>query len=472
MAMDELKPYSVVVVVVLPIVVVFFFLLRPRRGGAGPARCPWWGTYTSSRRSRTARSPSSPAATAARRCSPPARRRALRRRLLRRRRRALLRGAHDPRVSDRRRRRRAPPHLRRRRLLLRPLGPYWRFVKKLCVDRLLGAPTLARLRRVRTEELQAMLAAVRRNAEETAAVDVGRELIRNVKRKIDQQCDIKDDDGPAIVGTDREAEDVRKVVEEVAELTGKFNVSDYIGFCKNWDLQGFNKRLDDVHRRFDTMVEKAIKEKEAARAKARERQTRKEEEEEEEDAGKDLLDILLDIYEDEGAEMRLSRENIKAFILDIFVAGTDTSAITIEWALAELINHPDILRKAVAEIDSVVGKHRLVNESDIPNLPYLQAIVKETLRLHPTGPLIVRKSSADCTVSGCHIPAGRHSSSCPGTSLAMLLVQAALGAMLQCFEWRVEGGTVDMAEGPGITLPRASPLVCTPVVRLDPFLLP
>lgn len=117
-------------------------------------------------------------------------------------------------------------------------------------------------------------------------------------------------------GTDGEAEDVRKVVEEVAELTGKFNVSDYIGFCKNWDLQGFNKRLDDVHRRFDTMVEKAIKEKEAARAKARERHTRKaKEEEEEEDAGKDLLDILLDIHEDEGAEMRLSRENIKAFIL-------------------------------------------------------------------------------------------------------------------------------------------------------------
>ncbi|OAY77159.1 3,9-dihydroxypterocarpan 6A-monooxygenase [Ananas comosus] len=469
MAMDELKPYSVVVVVILPIVVVFFFfLLRPRRGGAGPRALPVVGHLhllaplphralaELAGRHRGApllrlRLGAVPCAAA---CSAAAAA-------------ALLRGAHDPSVSDR------PAGAAVRRLTyggadfsFAPLGPYWRFVKKLCVDRLLGAPTLARLRRVRTEELRAMLAAVRRNAEETAAVD---------------------------------AEDVRKVVEEVAELTGKFNVSDYIGFCKNWDLQGFNKRLDDVHRRFDTMVEKAIKEKEAARAKARERQTRKEEEEEEEDAGKDSLDILLDIYEDEGAEMRLSRENIKAFIL--------------------LINHPDILRKAVAEIDSVVGKHRLVNESDIPNLPYLQAIVKETLRLHPTGPLIVRKSSADCTVGGCHIPAGttlfvnvwaigrdpehykdpsefrperflqggeqygvdvrgQHfhfipfgtgRRSCPGTSLAMLLVQAALGAMLQCFEWRVEGGTVDMAEGPGITLPRASPLVCTPVNHTSHF---
>ena len=64
----------------------------------------------------------------------------------------------------------------------------------------------------------------------------------------------------------------------------------------------------------------------------------------------------------------------------MFAAGSDTSAITIEWAVAELINHPSIMQKAVQEIDSVVGKNRLVEESDIENLPYLQAIIKETLK--------------------------------------------------------------------------------------------
>ena len=61
---------------------------------------------------------------------------------------------------------------------------------------------------------------------------------------------------------------------------------------------------------------------------------------------------------------------------NIFGAGTDTSSITVEWGLAELINHPIMMEKARQEIDSVLGRSRLVQESDIANLPYLQAIVK------------------------------------------------------------------------------------------------
>ncbi|KAG6771330.1 hypothetical protein POTOM_022679 [Populus tomentosa] len=90
---------------------------------------------------------------------------------------------------------------------------------------------------------------------------------------------------------------------------------------------------------------------------------------------------------------------------NIFGAGTDTSSIAVEWGLAELINHPITMEKVRQEIDSVVGRSRLVQESDIANLPYLQAVVKETLRLHPTGPLIVRESLEDCTIAGYRIPA-------------------------------------------------------------------
>ncbi|OMO54091.1 Cytochrome P450 [Corchorus olitorius] len=86
------------------------------------------------------------------------------------------------------------------------------------------------------------------------------------------------------------------------------------------------------------------------------------------------------------------------------MTGTDTSAVTTEWALAELINHPNILQKAREEIDTVVGRNRIVEESDIANLPYLQAIVKETLRLHPTGPMIVRESSENCSIAGYNFP--------------------------------------------------------------------
>ncbi|THG08608.1 cytochrome P450 93A3-like [Camellia sinensis] len=394
-----------------------------------------------------------------------------------------------------------------------PYGPYWKFMKKLCMSELLGGRTLDQLLPVRHDEIKRFIELLLRKAKAGEVVDVGGELVRVtnnvISRMIMSERCSEDED---------EAGEVRKLIQETAELTGKFNLSDFIWFCKNLDLQGFRKRLKDVRDRFDEMMERIIKEHQDSRKK------KKKENCDGDDTVKDLLHILLDISEDENSEIRLSKENIKAFILDIFAAGTDTSAITTEWALAELINHPNIMEKAKNEIDAIVGKSRLVEESDIANLPYLQAIVKETLRLHPTGPMIVRESSEDCTIMGYQIPAktrlfvnvwaigrdpnhwenplefqperfvgeegsgksqldvrGQHfhllpfgsgRRGCPGTSLALQVVQTSLAAMIQCFEWKVGNGgngTVDMEEGPGLTLPRAHPLVCVPVARLSPF---
>ncbi|KDP37369.1 hypothetical protein JCGZ_06823 [Jatropha curcas] len=136
-------------------------------------------------------------------------------------------------------------------------------------------------------------------------------------------------------------------------------------------------------------------------------------------------------------------------------------------------NHPDIMKKAKEEIDFAVGKSRLVEESDKTNLPYLQSIVKETLRIHPPGPLIANANNwVDVRGQYFHLlPFGSGRRGCPGTSLALQLVQTTLAAIIQCFKWKVDGGnsSVDMEEGPGITLLRANPLICAPVTRLNPF---
>ncbi|GLT37153.1 hypothetical protein SLA2020_114870 [Shorea laevis] len=193
--------------------------------------------------------------------------------------------------------------------------------------------------------------------------------------------------------------------------------------------------------------------------------------------------------------------------------------------LSELINHPDVMEKARQEINIVVGKNRVVEESDFANLPYLQAIIKEVLGLHPTGPLVVRESSEDCTVAGYRIPAktrvfvnlwsigrdpnywenptefrpekflseewnpkipmldlrgqnfhllpfGSGRRSCPGATFAPQFVPTTLAAIIQCFELKVGdggNGSVDMDEGPGLSLPRANSLVCVTVARLNPF---
>ncbi|KAJ8900112.1 hypothetical protein K2173_024228 [Erythroxylum novogranatense] len=395
-----------------------------------------------------------------------------------------------------------------------PYGPYWKFMKKLCMSELLGGRTLDQLLPVRREEMRKFLQFVLKKAIANEAVDVGGELIRVTNNVISrmimsERCSEEE----------HEADKVRKLVHEIAVLTGKFNLADFIWFCKKLDLQGFHGRLKEVKDKYDKLTERIIKEHEEERK-------RNNKIGEGDNSMKDLLHILLDIAEDEKSEMKLTRENIKAFILDIFAAGTDTSAITVEWALAELINHPEIMKKAREEIEQVIGHSRLVEESDIPNLPFLQAITKETLRLHPTGPLIVRESTQDCVIRGYEIPArtrlfvnvwaigrdpsywenplefyperfygtqdnqtrrqmdvrGQHFEllpfgsgrrGCPGTTLALQLVQTTLAAMIQCFEWEVSGESgntvVDMEEGPGLTLSRAHPLVCIPIARLNPF---
>ncbi|KAL4557606.1 hypothetical protein LXL04_035791 [Taraxacum kok-saghyz] len=376
-----------------------------------------------------------------------------------------------------------------------PYGDYWKFMKKVIVSELLNGKTLDSLLPIRQDEIVRFLKDLSQAAKVGNSVDLEGELIKmtnNVTSRMlmSKRCSEEKD----------KAEDIRQIITEIGELISKFNLSDHIWFCKYFDFQGIGKRSTDMCRRFDDLIESIIKEHEEATEEQ-----------------KDLLNILLHISEDENMEKKLTRENIKAFILDVFGAGTDTSALTTEWALSELINHPDIMKKAVEEIDHVVGKKRLLQESDIPNLPYLQSIVKETLRIHPTVPLIQRLSTRDCIIGGYHIPAkttiffnvwghgrdpanwenplefrperfegrkvdvrGQHfqllpfgsgSRMCPGISLGLQVVMATLGCMIQCFEWKVgkDGDlrSVDMEEGIGITLPRANPLVCVPIVRLD-----
>ncbi|KAI4347721.1 hypothetical protein L6164_008505 [Bauhinia variegata] len=94
---------------------------------------------------------------------------------------------------------------------------------------------------------------------------------------------------------------------------------------------------------------------------------------------------------------------LKALIL----GGTDTTTGTLTWALALMLNNPKVLSKAHHELDTKIGRERLVMESDLTKLEYLDAILKETLRLYPAAPLSVpHESMEDCVVGGYHIPAG------------------------------------------------------------------
>jgi len=204
------------------------------------------------------------------------------------------------------------------------------------------------------------------------------------------------------------------------------------------------------------------------------------------------------------------------YMQDMICAGTDTSATTVGWALVELLRHPEAMKKAQAELDDVIGSERVVDEGDIHELKYLQAIVKETFRLHPPAPLLPHESIGDCTVGGYFIPAKtrifvnawavhRHPSAyqkplefnpsrfvgsqidvkgldfqllpfgsgrrmCPGLRLGLIMVQLELARLLHSFTWKLPAGQdpqdIDMDEMFGLTAPKAIPLHVVATARL------
>lgn len=197
-------------------------------------------------------------------------------------------------------------------------------------------------------------------------------------------------------------------------------------------------------------------------------------------------------------------------VQDMFAAGTDTTFIVLDWGMTELILHPEVLEKAQAEVRSVVGARKVVLESDLPQLDYMKAVIKETFRLHPPAPVLVpRESMEQVTIDGYDIPAktrifvnawaiGRDPQSwedpeafkperfldssidfkgqdfelipfgagrriCPAMTFGTASVELALAQLLHSFDWELPPGVtakdLDMTEIFGITMHRKAGLM-------------
>ncbi|CAI8592046.1 unnamed protein product [Vicia faba] len=205
---------------------------------------------------------------------------------------------------------------------------------------------------------------------------------------------------------------------------------------------------------------------------------------------------------------------VKFIMLNIFVAGTDTSTYTLEWAMAELMHNPEIMSKVQNELEQVVGKGIPVEETDIAKLPYMQAVIKETFRVHPPVPLLLpRKAETDVEIGdyiipkdaqvlvnawvigrdpskwenpnafvperffnseidfkGHHfelIPFGSGRRICPGLPLAIRMLPLMLGSLVNCFDWRLEDGLnvddLNKEDEYGITLEKSQPVRIVPI---------
>ncbi|KAJ0899515.1 putative cytochrome P450 [Helianthus annuus] len=227
----------------------------------------------------------------------------------------------------------------------------------------------------------------------------------------------------------------------------------------------------------------------------------------------DFVDVLLDLE----SENKFTESDMIAVLWEMIFRGTDTVAILLEWILARMILHPDIQERAQSEIDSVVGSGRPVSDEDLPSMPYLHAIVKETLRMHPPGPLLswARLAIFDTQVGPHMIPAGTtamvnmwaitHNDQiwadperfnpdrfmgqevsimgsdlrlapfgagrrvCPGKAMGLATVQLWLAQLLQNFKWVDSGSgsdSVDLSECLKMSMEMKKPLVCKAVARV------
>ncbi|KAL6883751.1 hypothetical protein ACP4OV_011165 [Aristida adscensionis] len=277
-----------------------------------------------------------------------------------------------------------------------PYGARWRAMRKVCAVNLFSARALDDLSAVREREAALM---VRSLADSAAAgappVALGRAVNVCTTNALSRAAV-----GRRVFAAAGEgAREFKEIVLEVMQVGGVLNVGDFVPALRWLDPQGVVARMKKLHRRYDDMMNGIIAERRAG--------VKPDGEE-----GKDLLGLLLEMVEEQqplagGEEDKMTDTDVKALILNLFVAGTDTTSTIVEWSLAELIRHPDILRQAQEELDAVVGRGRLVSESDLPRLPFFAAVIKETFRLHPSTPLsLPRVAAADCEVAGYRVPGG------------------------------------------------------------------
>ncbi|RCV42113.1 hypothetical protein SETIT_9G189700v2 [Setaria italica] len=381
-------------------------------------------------------------------------------------------------------------------------SPSWRALRKIMARELFVPHRLDALRHLRREKVRQLVDHVGRLAGEGAAVDVGRAAFATVLNLLSGNIFSRD-----LTNLDDhgESKEFQELVTELMEAAGRPNLSDFYPAFAAADLQGCRRKaaklIARLHRVFDEEIDGRLHDRRSG-------QPRK----------NDFLDLLLDSETTTGdkGSAGLDRDTLRSMLTDLFAAGSDTSSNTVEWAMTELLKNPVSMYKVCDELARVIGIRRNIEESEIGQLPYLQAVVKETFRLHPPAPLLLpRQAEVATKVIGYTtpkgarlliniwamgrdpnvwsepekfmperflektidfkggdfelIPFGAGRRICPGMPLAIRMMHMVLGSLLNQFEWKlpveVEINGVDMAEKFGVTLIKAVPLcaIATPI---------
>ncbi|KAK8471382.1 hypothetical protein PHAVU_003G214350 [Phaseolus vulgaris] len=387
-----------------------------------------------------------------------------------------------------------------------PYGAEWRMLRKVCVVKMLSTATLDSVYDLRRNEVCKTVSYLYDRA--GSAVNVGEQAFLTVMNVITSMMW-----GGAVEEVERESlgAEFRELVAEMTLLLGKPNVSDFFPGLARFDLQGVEKQMQALVPRLDGIFEKMIGEG-----------VKVEEEEEEEEDGKkkkrkNFVQYLLDLKDSEGPDSKtpFTMTHVKALLMDMIVGGTDTSSNTVEFAMAEIMQKAEVMKRVQEELENVVGKDKMVEESHLHKLIYLQAVMKETLRLHPALPLLVPHCPSQTTnVGGYTIPKGSRvfinvwaihrdpsvwdkplqfdptrfldakwdftgndfnyfpfgsgRRICAGITMAEKTVLHLLATLLHLFDWTIpQGQKLEISEQFGIVLRKKMPMIAIPTPRFS-----
>ncbi|KAH9767509.1 Phenylalanine N-monooxygenase [Citrus sinensis] len=288
-----------------------------------------------------------------------------------------------------------------------PWGQQWKKMRKMVASHVLSSARLNSLISKRREEADNLVRFIYNQCRESASaatvVDVRlatRHYCGNVIRKMMFNRryfgEGKEDGGPGF----EEEEHVESLFVALQHLYS-FTLSDYVPWMRVFDLEGHEKIISAAMKTANKYHDSIIDER--VHQRRRHHDNKKEAHKDQ-----DLLDVLISAKDENGVPL-LSIDEIKSQCMDLTLATVDNPSNAAEWAIAEMINQPEILQKATEEIDRVVGKERLVQESDVPQLNYIKACLREVLRLHPVAPFnLPHVSTRDATIAGYFIPKGSH----------------------------------------------------------------
>ncbi|XP_010931545.1 p-coumarate 3-hydroxylase [Elaeis guineensis] len=413
---------------------------------------------------------------------------------------------HDPQLADRPRSRSAARFSRDGKdLIWADYGPHYVKVRKVCNLELFSPRRLEALRPVREDEVTAMVESIFRDC--TRIDKVGKSsVVRDHLAPVAFNNITRLAFGKRFVSseglTDEQGKEFKAIVANGLKFGASLSLAEFVWWLR-WMFPIDEDAYSKHNARRDRLTKIIMEEHTRARNKS--------------GAKQHFVDALLTLKD----QYDLSEDTIIGLLWDMITAGMDTTVITVEWAMAELVRNPKVQEKVQEELDRVIGYERIMSEADFQNLPYLQCVVKESLRLHPPTPLMLpHKATANVKIGGYDIPKGSNvhvnvwaiardpqiwknpleyrperfaeenidikgndfrvlpfgagRRVCPGAQLGINLVASMLGHLLHHFKWTLPDGVkpedVDMSENPGMVTFMHTPLQAIATPRLPTHL--